>query len=45
MTFNFEKYFFGKTQRNEFSDNDSCRMAAFFVQWGKVPNATPAKVK
>lgn len=35
MTFNFEKYFFGKTQRNDFSDNDSCRMAAFFVQDGR----------
>lgn len=34
MVFNFDKYFYNKTASNDFSDNDSCRMAAYFAQDG-----------
>lgn len=34
MIFNFDKFFYNKTVRGEFSDNDSCRMAAYFAQNG-----------
>ena len=35
MLFNFENYFADKTARNDFSANDACRMAAYFVQDGR----------
>ena len=34
MLFNFEKYFVGKTASHTFSDNDACRIAAYFTQNG-----------
>ena len=35
MLFNFENYFADKSARGDFSDNDACRMAAYFVQDGR----------
>lgn len=35
MLFNFNKFFNGKTADNDFTDNDACRMAAYFIQDGK----------
>ncbi|MEG1275525.1 MAG: HNH endonuclease signature motif containing protein [Ruthenibacterium sp.] len=35
MNFNFAKYLTDKSARNDFTDNDACRMAAYFVQDGK----------
>lgn len=35
MLYNFDAYFLGKTERNKYSENDVCRMAAYFTQDGK----------
>lgn len=35
MLFNFNKFFNDRTNRDIFSDNDACRMAAYFIQNGK----------
>lgn len=35
MTLDFSKYIVGKSDSNDFSDNDACRMAAYFVQQGR----------
>ena len=32
---NFDKFFNDRTNRDVFSDNDACRMAAYFVQQGR----------
>lgn len=34
MLFNFDKFFNDRTNRNIFSYNDACRMAAYFIQDG-----------
>lgn len=34
MTMDFSKYLVSKSDSNDFSDNDACRVAAYFVQKG-----------
>ena len=35
MMLDFSKYVVGKSDSNKFSDNDVCRVAAYFVQQGR----------
>ncbi|MEG0893487.1 MAG: HNH endonuclease signature motif containing protein [Oscillospiraceae bacterium] len=35
MTLDFSKYVVSKSDCNNFSDNDACRVAAYFVQQGR----------